>query len=183
MKWCILIGQWEGSYVWQEVLKIDYLYRALAVLDLTFFVITELRAMSEKLYGICKKWFTNLPSVQQSQIRQHLGEFPGPETDSNFGPNGTTWHWWMIAVLPLDPRIQLTMLAMTSYKERLQGLGRVLGYLKNKRDSRWLVALVSVVIVVINVVFRYFTEKWITIIHYVQPVVLKKKNVRFVLYL
>ena len=92
--------------------------------------------MSEKLYGICKKWYENLTSVQQSQIRQHLGEFPCPETENSYGSNGTHWHWWMVAVLPLDPRIQLAMLAMTSYKERLQGLGRVLGYLKNKRDSR-----------------------------------------------
>lgn len=91
--------------------------------------------MSEKLYGISRKWYDSLPSVQQSQIRQHLGEFPQQETE-NYGQNGSAWHWWMVAVLPLDPRIQLAMLAMTSYKERLQGLGRVLGFLKNKRDSR-----------------------------------------------
>jgi hypothetical protein len=49
------------------------------------------------------------------------------------------------------------MLAMQSYKERLLGLKKVLGFLKNKRDSRWLVIVVSVIILVINILFRYIS--------------------------
>lgn len=96
----------------------------------------ELKALSDNLYSVCKSWYDSLPQTQQSQIRQHLGEFPGPEADHNYGQNGTAWHWWMVAVLPLDPRIQVAMLAMQSYKERLQGLKKVIGFLKQKRDGR-----------------------------------------------
>ncbi|WAR00617.1 LONF3-like protein [Mya arenaria] len=96
----------------------------------------EVRGTSERLYLVCRKWWEELPQVQRAQILQHLGEFPGPETESSYGPNGSAWHWWMLAVLPLDSRIQLAIIAMTSYKERLRALERVLGFLKNKHDSR-----------------------------------------------
>ncbi|XP_045203478.1 LON peptidase N-terminal domain and RING finger protein 1-like [Mercenaria mercenaria] len=98
--------------------------------------IEELKSLSDDLYGVCKSWYESLPQTQQTQIRQHLGDFPSPEADNNYGQNGTAWHWWMIAVLPLDPRIQVAMLAMQSYKERLLGLKKVLGFLKHKRDSK-----------------------------------------------
>ncbi|KAL4230189.1 LON peptidase N-terminal domain and RING finger protein 3 [Mactra antiquata] len=95
----------------------------------------ELKVMSESLYGVCKEWYDELPQIQKSQIRQHLGEFPAQETEMSYGINGTAWHWWMIAVMPLDPRIQLAMLAMQTYKERLQGLQKVIGFLKTKRQK------------------------------------------------
>lgn len=100
------------------------------------FYFVELKALSDNLYSVCKDWYNSLPQTQKSQIRQHLGEFPGPEADNNYGKNGTAWHWWMVAVLPLDPRIQVAMLAMQSYKERLLGLKKVIGYLRQKRDGR-----------------------------------------------
>ncbi|KAH3843339.1 hypothetical protein DPMN_116854 [Dreissena polymorpha] len=96
----------------------------------------EVRKLSEKVYKVCKKWYNELHQGQRAQILQHMGELPGAENEQNFGAHGTAWHWWMTAVLPIDPRIQLAMIAMTSYKERLKGLGKVLGFLQNKRDSR-----------------------------------------------
>ena len=98
--------------------------------------ISELQAVSDRLFAEAKSMVDSLPAHQKQQIRQHLGDFPEQDLDVNFGSNGTAWHWWMIAMLPLDPRIQLAMLAMTSYSERLNGLKRVMGYLKQKRDSR-----------------------------------------------
>jgi len=92
--------------------------------------------MSEGLYDVCRKWYEHLPATQRHQIMEHLGQLPNLEADVDYGSNGTAWHWWMLAVLPLDPRIQLAMLAMTSYKERLKGLNKVLGFIKNKQDSR-----------------------------------------------
>lgn len=88
------------------------------------------------MYNQSKGWFDSLALNQKQQITQHLGAFPEPDADQELGINGPTWHWWMIAVLPLDPRIQLAMLAMTSYRERLQGLSRVLGYIRHKRGSQ-----------------------------------------------
>lgn len=96
----------------------------------------ELKLLSQSMYSLSKNWFESLPLNQQQQITQSLGQFPAAEMDQPFGINGPMWHWWVTAILPLDPRIQLAMLAMTSYKERLQGLGRVLGYLNHKRGNQ-----------------------------------------------
>jgi len=97
--------------------------------------------MQSEVYATCQAWLDSLPGIQREQILHHLGQFPA--MDPEFSPNGPAWLWWMVSVLPLDPRIQNTMLAMTSYKERLDGVKRVLMYMSRKR-SRWLLLKVVV---------------------------------------
>lgn len=84
-----------------------------------------------------KSWFENLPGIQRNQISRHFGGFPSYDADFQGNPNSTAWLWKVLPVLPLDPRIQLKMLAMTSYKERLEGILRVVEYIK-RRQSSWL---------------------------------------------
>lgn len=52
-------------------------------------------------------------------------------------PSGPAWCWWLLAVLPLENRAQLTVLAMTSLKDRLIAIRRVLIFVTRKRP-RWL---------------------------------------------
>ena len=113
-----------------------------------------MKLLSQSMYSLSKNWFESLPLNQQQQITQSLGQFPAAEMDQPFGINGPMWHWWVTAILPLDPRIQLAMLAMTSYKERLQGLGRVLGYLNHKRGNQWLF-IAALGMVFISIVYSY----------------------------
>lgn len=84
-----------------------------------------------------KSWFDNLPGMQRNQISRHFGGFPSYDAEFQGNPNSTAWLWKVLPVLPLDPRIQLKMLAMTSYKERLEGILRVVEYIK-RRQSSWL---------------------------------------------
>lgn len=51
-------------------------------------------------------------------------------------PNGPSWCWWLLAVLPLEGRAQLPFLALTSLKDRLNGIRRVLLLMARNR-SRW----------------------------------------------
>uniref|UniRef100_A0A671PNH9 LON peptidase N-terminal domain and ring finger 1, like n=1 Tax=Sinocyclocheilus anshuiensis TaxID=1608454 RepID=A0A671PNH9_9TELE len=46
-------------------------------------------------------------------------------------PNGPTCCWWLLAVLPVDPRYQLSILSMTTLKERLVKIQHILTYLQN----------------------------------------------------
>ena len=124
--------------------------------------ISDLKALSKSMYKNCKDWFESLALTQQQQIIQQLGNFPEPEMEHDFGINGPMWHWWMLAIMPLDPRIQLAMIAMTSYKERLQGLDKVLTYMKHKRGSQWLAVVACIGIVVLPVVFSYsWIRSWL----------------------
>jgi hypothetical protein len=64
----------------------------------------------------------------REQIHKHYGQFPTMEDDFTLYTNGPGWLWWLISVLPLDPRIQTSLLAMLSLKERLDGVKRVIQY-------------------------------------------------------
>lgn len=98
--------------------------------------ITAVNKLQDQTYQEVKSWFDNLPGMQRNQISRHFGGFPAFDADFQGNPNSTAWLWKVLPILPLDPRIQLTMLAMTSYKERLEGILRVLEYIK--RRSSWL---------------------------------------------
>lgn len=49
------------------------------------------------------------------------------------GPNGPSWCWWLLAVLPLEGRAQLPFLALTSLKDRLSGIRKVLLFMAHSR--------------------------------------------------
>lgn len=46
-------------------------------------------------------------------------------------PNGPACCWWLLAVLPIDPRYQLSVLSMTSLKDRLVKIQNILSYLQS----------------------------------------------------
>lgn len=83
---------------------------------------------------MCNNWFDSLPGLQREQIMRHLGSFPDIDTDFHNNTNGPVWLWWLLGVLPLDPRIRLTLLAMPSFKERLEGVRRVVQFVTRRRD-------------------------------------------------
>lgn len=45
--------------------------------------------------------------------------------------NGPACCWWLLAVLPIDPRYQLSVLSMTTLKERLVKIQHILTYLQS----------------------------------------------------
>lgn len=49
-------------------------------------------------------------------------------------PNGPAWCWWTLAVLPLESRAQLPFLAMTSLKDRLNGIRRILSFISRNQN-------------------------------------------------
>ncbi|XP_033744047.1 LON peptidase N-terminal domain and RING finger protein 3-like [Pecten maximus] len=90
-------------------------------------------ALQTEVYWLVKSWLDNLAGMQREQILRHLGQLPGLEQDFQNNPNGSSWLWWTLSVLPLDTRIQMTMLAMRSYEERLNGIKRILMYMRRQR--------------------------------------------------
>ena len=49
------------------------------------------------------------PSALRQRIVQHFGSMPALETDwmTQQQPNGPSWLWWLMAILPLDPKAQV----------------------------------------------------------------------------
>ncbi|XP_003962265.1 LON peptidase N-terminal domain and RING finger protein 2 [Takifugu rubripes] len=95
--------------------------------------LVELLKMHDSVYEQASGWFTSLKDNMKSQILSHFGHLPSKDSDPQATPSGPAWCWWLLAVLPLENRAQLTILAMTSLKDRLIAIRRVLIFVTRKR--------------------------------------------------
>ena len=117
-------------------MKHNFLYEMIVSLSLSSLAAVE--SLHNKVYSEAQAWFASLNQMQQARIRQHLGNIPvvdGSQMNRSIGPS---WMWWLLAALPLDPRAQLALLAMTSVKDRLGMLAKVLRYARQRGATHWL---------------------------------------------
>ncbi|KAK5860666.1 hypothetical protein PBY51_022127 [Eleginops maclovinus] len=118
-------GQRDGY----NTAKIEYLEDKKAEAE----ELVELLKMHDAVYEQANNWFTSLKDNMKSQILSHFGHLPGKDPDPQASPSGPAWSWWLLAVLPLENRAQLTILAMTSLKDRLVAIRRVLVFVTRRR--------------------------------------------------
>uniref|UniRef100_A0A672Y2R5 LON peptidase N-terminal domain and ring finger 1, like n=1 Tax=Sphaeramia orbicularis TaxID=375764 RepID=A0A672Y2R5_9TELE len=91
----------------------------------------KLQDLHDAVYDQACVWFQNLKIRFHNQILQHFGPMPEREADIQATANGPAWCWWLLAVLPIDPRYQLSVLSMTSLRERLVKIQHILTYLQS----------------------------------------------------
>ncbi|XP_029292022.1 LON peptidase N-terminal domain and RING finger protein 1 isoform X1 [Cottoperca gobio] len=91
----------------------------------------RLQELHDAVYEQAHVWFQNLKIHFHNQILQHFGPMPEREPDIQATPNGPACCWWLLAVLPIDPPYQLSVLCMTSLKERLVKIQHILTYLQS----------------------------------------------------
>ncbi|MBN3278150.1 LONF3 protein, partial [Polyodon spathula] len=88
-----------------------------------------LLSLHDAVYNQSFTWFNSLKPEQKERITGHFGPMPDKEPEPQVSPSGPSWCWWLLAVLPLEGRAQLLFLAMTSLRERLVGIRRVLSFM------------------------------------------------------
>nr|XP_015200921.1 PREDICTED: LON peptidase N-terminal domain and RING finger protein 1 [Lepisosteus oculatus] len=93
--------------------------------------LSRLQELHDQVYTQACTWFQHLKDPFRGQILQHFGAMPGREEDIQATPNGPACCWWLLAVLPVDRRYQLSVLSMTSLKERLLKIQHILTYLQS----------------------------------------------------
>ncbi|XP_005336440.2 LON peptidase N-terminal domain and RING finger protein 2 [Ictidomys tridecemlineatus] len=96
----------------------------------------ELAALHDSVYQQSVSWFESLQDHMKEQILSHFGLMPDREPEPQSNPSGPAWSWWILAVLPLERKAQLAILGMTSLKERLLAIRRILVIITRKMNSR-----------------------------------------------
>ncbi|XP_015922993.1 LON peptidase N-terminal domain and RING finger protein 1-like [Parasteatoda tepidariorum] len=89
--------------------------------DENFFVSENYKDRHNSLYTTAAGWFAGLSQAMKSQVLQHFGPMPELQVTTAEGPS---WFWWVLAILPLDQKIKVQILAMTSLEHRLRALER-----------------------------------------------------------
>ncbi|XP_032885057.1 LON peptidase N-terminal domain and RING finger protein 1 isoform X2 [Amblyraja radiata] len=120
-------GQKDGYYI----ANIEYLEDV----KVTGKVLGKLIDLHDEVYVQACNWFQNLKSRFRCQILQHFGPMPKRDENIQGPPNGPAWCWWLLAVLPVDPKYQLSVLSMTSLKNRLIKIQNILMYFSNAREQ------------------------------------------------
>ncbi|XP_075999515.1 LON peptidase N-terminal domain and RING finger protein 3-like isoform X2 [Genypterus blacodes] len=93
----------------------------------------ELQSLHDAVYDQALVWVNSLKAEQKERIEGHFGPMPEKDSDPQASPNGPSWCWWLLAVLPLEGRAQLPFLAHTSLKDRLSGIRKVLLFMAQGR--------------------------------------------------
>ncbi|XP_015909475.1 LON peptidase N-terminal domain and RING finger protein 3 [Parasteatoda tepidariorum] len=96
---------------------------------LSGFFIQDLKQLHDHLYKISQGWFMRLPQDTKHQILQHFGPMPRMESNYLTNPDGPSWFWWMLAILPIEPKSQVLILSMTCLARRLKTLEKILLHL------------------------------------------------------
>ncbi|MED6273902.1 hypothetical protein CHARACLAT_010979 [Characodon lateralis] len=95
--------------------------------------LAEVLKLHDSVYEQANNWFRSLKDNMKNQILSHFGHLPSKDPEPQASPEGPAWCWWLLAVLPLENRAQLTILAMNSLKDRLTAIRRVLIFVTRKR--------------------------------------------------
>ncbi|NWI97894.1 LONF1 protein, partial [Pitta sordida] len=88
----------------------------------------ELQCLHESTYRLAQRFCEHRELSSRHRLLQH-GALPEMEEDIQASPDGPTWCWWLISILPLDPSYQLSLFSCTSLRSRLTQLQRVLAAL------------------------------------------------------
>lgn len=68
----------------------------------------ELKQIHDETYKKTKEWFETIAFDMRTRFENHYGDMPQIENEYWELPNGPAWHWWTIAILPLDLASQVS---------------------------------------------------------------------------
>lgn len=94
--------------------------------------LAELIQVHNETMDKTREWFNSMTEEMRRRFENHYGDMPSLENEYWELANGPSWHWWTIAILPLDPQAQVQVLSQTSLKKRLETIQRIIKYLQTK---------------------------------------------------
>lgn len=71
--------------------------------------VNALVALHDRVRQEADNWITSAPAHLRQRILQHFGTMPDVEPDWMALPNGPAWLWWLMAILPINPKTQVRL--------------------------------------------------------------------------
>lgn len=69
----------------------------------------ESRQLHDTVHKLASRWFDSIEAMTKRRILCHYRQMPPVEGEYWTLSNGPAWMWWIVAILPLDPRIQVLL--------------------------------------------------------------------------
>ncbi|XP_044732877.1 LON peptidase N-terminal domain and RING finger protein 3 [Chrysoperla carnea] len=85
-----------------------------------------LKQIHDQIYYKAKVWVNSLSLNIQSEVEHSFGAMPEPEFNWHRLPDGPTWTWWLMAILPFGLQLQVGILGTTNLEKRLRAIDKTL---------------------------------------------------------
>lgn len=89
-------------------------------------------ALHDRVRQEAQNWISSAPTHLRQRILQHFGVMPDIEPDWMTLPDGPAWLWWLMAILPLNPKAQVAILSMTQIEKRLEAVQRGVAFVRQR---------------------------------------------------
>ena len=76
--------------------------------------VDAVKALHDRVRQEAQSWINSAPANLRQRILGHFGLMPDVEPDWMTLPNGPAWLWWLMAILPLNPKAQVKMSLLIS---------------------------------------------------------------------
>ncbi|XP_070167369.1 LON peptidase N-terminal domain and RING finger protein 3 [Polyergus mexicanus] len=95
----------------------------------------NLLELHDKVRAKGQRWWETVPTSQKSEIQRVFGRMPDTEEDWSRLPDGPSWTWWLFAILPLGPQLQVGILGTTSLEKRLRAIEKTLDHMEQRQPT------------------------------------------------
>ncbi|KAL0127814.1 hypothetical protein PUN28_003211 [Cardiocondyla obscurior] len=89
--------------------------------------------LHDKVRAKGRRWWDTVSSSQKIEIQRVFGRMPDTEEDWPRLPDGPSWAWWLLAILPLGPQLQVGILGTTSLEKRLRAIEKTLDHMEQRQ--------------------------------------------------
>ncbi|KAJ8983463.1 hypothetical protein NQ317_014921 [Molorchus minor] len=85
----------------------------------------EMIALHEKVHTKASKWIRSLRPKVLAEVERLIGQMPRVEKNWASLPDGPSWTWWLMPILPLNSQLQVGFLNTTSLEKRLRAIDKM----------------------------------------------------------
>ncbi|KAL1517172.1 hypothetical protein ABEB36_000971 [Hypothenemus hampei] len=97
--------------------------------------ILTLMALHNNVYIRAVKWVRSLSDSALFEVERLIGRMPRVEHNWPNLPDGPSWTWWLIPILPCSSQLQVGFLSSTSLEKRLRAIDKMLEHVKHRMNS------------------------------------------------